>query len=83
METVGMVEAELRARLIGEWSGGERRRARRSNGDGNGDGGCYGGYAEAKEEARKLKCERGRNGWTLGVIKTCSGPAWPRWAEHW
>jgi len=36
VQTVGMVEAELRARLIGEWSCGERRRARRSICDGDG-----------------------------------------------
>ena len=44
-------EAELRARPIGEWGGGERGRARRSSCDGNGDCSCYGGCAEAKEEA--------------------------------
>ena len=36
VETVGMVEAKLQARLIGEWSGGERRRVRQSVCDGDG-----------------------------------------------
>ena len=53
VETVEKGEAELRARPIGEWGGGERGQARRSSCDGSGDGGSCGGCAEVKEEARK------------------------------
>ena len=50
VETMGMVEVELRARLIGEWSGGERRRARRSVCDGDG-----------AADARQLLCCEGES----------------------
>ena len=50
VETVGMVEAKLQARLIGEWSGGERRRARWSVCDGDG-----------AVDARRLRCGEGES----------------------
>ena len=52
VETVEKGDAELRARLIGEWGGGEHRRAQRSSYDGSGDDGCCGGCTDVKEKAR-------------------------------
>ena len=82
METVEKGEAELRAWSIGEWGGGERGRARRSNCDGNGDGGCYGGCAEAKEEAENENGSTGMERVRAGLVVVHSGPSWPRWAGH-
>ena len=78
VETVEKGEAELRARPIGEWGGGERGRARRSSCDGNGDGGCYDGCAEVKEEAENENGSTGMERARAGLVVVRSGLSWPR-----
>jgi len=77
-----MVEAKLQARLIGEWSGGERRRARRSVCDGD-------GVADAQRlrcgEGESQKSEMGSEGSaaSAGLDVVRFGLALPRWEGRW
>ena len=80
VETVEKGEAELRARLIREWGDGERGRARWSRCNSNGDDGCYGGCAEAKEEAENENGSAGMERARAGLVVVRSGPSWLRWA---
>ena len=76
METVEKVEAELLARLIGHWSGGERCRWRRRRqeelgfavGEGGGRGEVNGVLWAVQASA--------------GGVKALSGPPWPHAARH-
>ena len=68
MEIVEKVEAELLARPIGNWGGGECWRAWWSSYDGNGAGGCGGGYAGAKKETENEVESAGLCGRARGLL---------------